>query len=274
MFCRIVLANFQKIQIASLLSIVHRSDTRKGMHFSVTKRLRREPWCWYLARRTFGTRKLLGILSTVLCVAECARNFCVGAHKAVGRETSETPNSNRRVESLLVALKPSRRPNNRPTDIHGREVDRDGVRWPGLHPGGKSPRRNQHDRDLHGRIRTMLPESFRITFGDRRFRSQRGADSYIAGELRRSCRFVPISSRGVRRNCFLLSRTHLIPFRCDFLDLFGVSNKDFFCDVKEKFTFENAFTEHEILVREEKIALHKHRTISVSSSYCIIRNNL
>lgn len=205
------------------------------MHLSVTKRLRRKPWCWYLARCTFGTQKLLlGILATALCVARRCRErakLYVGAHKAVGRETSD-----RQVDpySLLSCLQDDLIIIGRRTSTVERSIEMASDGEPGLYPGGKSPRRNQHDRgERSTRIRTMLPESFRITFRDRRFRSQRGADySYIAKELCRSCipirAIVPISSRGVGRNCFLLSKAHLILFRHDFLDLFGVSNKDLF----------------------------------------------
>jgi len=71
-----------------------------------------------------------------------ARNFNASVHVKRSNEKRE-----RRVPpclSVLVALESPRRSNNRPADIHGREVDRDGE--PGLYPRGKSPERNQHDR--------------------------------------------------------------------------------------------------------------------------------
>ncbi|CAL1680591.1 unnamed protein product [Lasius platythorax] len=51
----------------------------------------------------------------------CAKLY-VGGHKAVRGETPRRANG----VDPLVARKPSRRPNNRLADIHGRKVDRDG----------------------------------------------------------------------------------------------------------------------------------------------------
>lgn len=65
---------------------------------------------------------LLGILSIALCDAERARNF---TSTRLNEKYERSQASPRR--SVLVALKPPRRPNNRPADIHGRKVD--GVRW-------------------------------------------------------------------------------------------------------------------------------------------------
>lgn len=156
---------------------------------------------------------------------------------------------------MPVALMPPRRPNNRPADIHSREVDRDG--GPGLYPGGKSPRRNQHDRgerptraytyNATGIIPDYLQRSAISISVRRRLLLH-------CGRARRSCIPIPaivsISSRGVGRNCFLLSKAHLVLFRCDFFDLFDVSNKGFFSYIKEKFAFENAITEHDFSERK------------------------
>jgi len=96
----------------------------------------------------------------------------VGARKAIEWETQTSSTT-----APIRALKSPRRSNNRPADIHGREVDRDGE--PGLYPPEGNRRKGISTivvNDLHERICTMLPESFRITFGDRRFRSRCGVD--------------------------------------------------------------------------------------------------
>lgn len=142
----------------------------------------------YLARRAFGTRRFL--LPTALCRdTEARERLYVGAHKAV-TERRNGGLARHRVDPLssLASLRDDliigRRTSTversierwRPTGARG-ESRSGGGGGSGLYPGGKSPRRNQHDRGERPtrRIRTMLPESFRITFVDRRFRSRRSA---------------------------------------------------------------------------------------------------
>ncbi|KAH0948357.1 hypothetical protein HN011_010137 [Eciton burchellii] len=64
-----------------------------------------------------------------------SKTLRIGAHTAQDQRRNEVQRANESAREL------PRRPNNRPADIHGRRGGRSGS-----YPGGKSPRRDQHDR--------------------------------------------------------------------------------------------------------------------------------
>lgn len=189
----------------------------------------------------FGTRKLrLGIPSAALCAldgdAKRARNFTSArAKKRSEGEVARASSCNGAVSThhpLLASLRDDliiyrRTP--------GRSKGRS--RWRSMVGRDYTPEGNRREgistiavNDLHWRIRTMLPESFRITFEDRRFRSRtprasarlpherdRGWTPYSCIPIRaRDLVTVPISSSGAGRDCFLLYKAQLAPFRRDF----------------------------------------------------------
>lgn len=173
---------------------------------------------WYLARRTFGTRKLLlGILLTALCVARRCRTSAklyVGAYKS---DRTKNTNEYRHVDScsLLSSLRDDLIIGRRTSTIE-RSIEMASDGRPGLYPGGKSPRRNQHDRGERPNLgvyvqcyrnHSGLPSkigNFDLSVAPTALTSRENA-VVAASQFTR-----PISSRGIGCNCFLLSKAHLV----------------------------------------------------------------
>jgi len=83
--------------------------------------------------------------STLRCTAMLNARETLRRHIKWSNEKHERRVPPRR--SVLVALKPPRRPNNQSADIQvERSIEMAFDGESGLYPGGKSPRRNQHDR--------------------------------------------------------------------------------------------------------------------------------
>lgn len=125
-----------------------RVDRVKVCSSAFTKRLRHGAdisLAAHSARESFSS----AFLSAALCVARrcrtCAKLY-VGAHKAVERETRK-PRVSRHVGpcSLLSSLRDDLIIGRRTSTVE-RSIEMASDGGPGLYPGGKSPRRNQHDR--------------------------------------------------------------------------------------------------------------------------------